>query len=148
MDVKANLTKAITDTFFDMAFLDVVESEHPETPVAFSQIMSIQYLKPVTGYINLFLPIECKKAIVENIHTKEWSKLSPLEIDDCLLEILNVLAGNYLINEYGCDRKYVLSFPQVLFDKTELESDGEKIICNYDAEGILFSASISEPKNL
>ena len=88
------LVEAAQKTFADMAFVDVNPTEPPSEPLTFSHVISIEFRTPGTGRILLFLPQEVKKMVAENIYGRDWKTLRSEEIDDCLLELLNVLAGN------------------------------------------------------
>ncbi len=91
----------------------------------------------------LFLPSECKRLIVKNIYGSDWNELHDPEIDDCLLEILNVLAGNFL-NEYcGNDAKHDMSLPGLLFDEKEMSLSEAPSENYFDAEGTIFKIAIS-----
>ena len=69
--------------------------------------------------------------------------MKPIHIDDCLLEMLNVLAGSFLNSYYGEEVKYSLTFPEILFDDKEIDEGAKSHIFYFDAEGIVFKVSIS-----
>lgn len=52
--------------------------------------------RPRRGVMHLIMLKECKKCVAENIHDNSWETLSVNQIDDCLLQLLNVLEGNVL----------------------------------------------------
>ena len=130
------MDEAVSVTFADMAFIDVnpVSAAGGE-PVEYSHVISISLLSPAAGELSLFFPLECKRKIAENIYAKAWEDLDVQEIDDCLLELLNILAGNFLLRLYGAGTKYNISFPEILFDDSRMERfpDAEEFL--YDAEG-------------
>ena len=131
--------RSIINSFSDMAFLDVVAAE----PVALNtgQVFHILFTGPESGDIVLHLPNACKKQIVENIYGENWGALDPSQIDDCLLEILNVLAGCFLKERFGEDVAYDISLPELLFDESILATDDYDDYF-FDAEGNAFKASI------
>ena len=137
-----SVISSVVKTFGNMAFIDVVETDEPEDDLHFNQIIYISIFEPEQGEIALFLPSECKKMIVENIYGSDWDSLHATEIDDCLLEMLNILAGNFL-NDY-CDRgiKHNISLPELLFDETEMSRKNGFIDYYFDAEGNPFKVSI------
>lgn len=139
------LVRAVMVTFADMAFLDVVPNPDRKSlgKGEIHQIIGLPLLDPVLGNLYLFLPKDCKRAIVENIHGRPWEELSIEEIDDCLLELLNVLGGNFLENYLGRDRKYNISFPEVIFDDQEIESRSLCLELYFDAEGIPFKILVT-----
>ncbi len=138
----AALVAATQSTLGEMAFLDVLESTEAVEFEA-GQLLYIEFSKPIRGRILLAFPSEIKQEIVENIHATAWEDLSVSEIDDCLLELLNILGGNFLRELHKEDTKVVLSFPHVLFSLEEI-SDLENFKEYYfDAEGTPFAVSLS-----
>lgn len=140
--VKKAVQDAVIKTFAEMAFIDVMPVEKPETPVNYGPILNISFSYPVHGGFILFLPNECKRRIVEDVFAKDWEELSLSEIDDCLLELLNVLAGNFLHLLCGEDIKYNMNFPEVLFDESDLPPGDSYRDYYFDAEDIPFKTSV------
>ena len=137
MNAQTALHRAITESFSDMAFIDVVPAQcHEEAPEA-SHILFISFSKPIAGYISLYLSTECKQKIAENIYGKNWEDLKDEEIDDCLLEMVNVLAGRFLRFSRE-EEKHAMSLPQLLFDDSEVPDTQHCDVCLFDAEGIIF----------
>ncbi len=134
---------AVTETFSEMAFIDVVPTDPPEETPSYSHIIHIRFNEPVDGSIALCLPGDTKRMLVENIYGDEWESLDTEKIDDCLLEILNVLAGHYLSERFGPEIKRDLSLPELLFDDEELPHGESYTACWFDAEDSIFSAFIS-----
>ena len=99
------------------------------------------FSRPVQGDITLLLPAAAKRKIVENIYAKDWKLMDETEIDDCLLELLNVLAGNFLREYSRTTAGHDLSLPEVQFEPTPHEQNGEER-CFFDVEGTPFEARI------
>ncbi len=143
LSIEKALSAAVSKTFADMAFVDTLFVENGEKEnLTFSQVIRIKIFSPRRGEIVLYLPKFCKKLIVENIYGDDWKTLHPTEIDDCLLEILNVLAGNFLTNYFGDSKKHDISLPEILFDKEELSSD-KFYDFTFTADDNLFRISIN-----
>ncbi len=106
------LEEAVTETFSEMAFLDAIPAKKPESNPS-GQLFSIDVQGEQTHRLVLDLPLPIKQTIVENIHGCSWDELSSSDIDDCLLEFLNVLAGAFGRLYWGDESRYKLSFPQV-----------------------------------
>lgn len=135
------LVKSIQMTMMDMAFVDVIEAD--EIPdVHHSNVLYLNFTHPVSGGIILRLSKDCKMTIVENIHGSNWDSLSSDEIDDCLLEVLNVLAGNFLNFYCGKESGHNMSFPQMLFDEGEVPDADDFASFYFDAEGVIFRADV------
>jgi CheY-specific phosphatase CheX len=135
------LLKSTQMTMMDMAFIDVIEAEE-ESEVHHSSVLYLDFTQPVRGGIIFRLSKECKMAIVENIHGSNWDSLSGDEIDDCLLEVLNVLAGNFLNLYCGQETGHNMSFPQMLFDEEEIPDGSEYVPYYFDAEGVVFRVDV------
>ena len=140
-NIKAALRTAVERTFMDMAFIDVIESER-EGAVESSGVLFIAFSHPVNGGMILRLPKACKRMIVENIHAADWEDLSSEEKDDCLLEALNVLAGNFLNIYCGKESSHNMTFPQMLFDEEEIPGRESYESFWYDAEGVIFQIDL------
>lgn len=134
---------AVIDTFAEMAFVDVIPEQHYEGEIPYTSIFGLDFSSPGKGHILFYMSKECKKQLVENIYGEEWVKLNDLEIDDCLLEILNVLAGVFLKNLYGRDKKVQMSFPRIYFDDEGIHGDTGELKFIYNAEGAMFHALVT-----
>ncbi|TFG59265.1 MAG: hypothetical protein E4H36_14145 [Spirochaetales bacterium] len=142
--LKDAVLKAVNLTFMDMALVDTMYHESCETDVVeFSHILHIGFKAPADGSMILFLPTACKRMIVENVYGSDWAELSADEIDDCLLELLSVLAGNFLTMYCGKETMYNMSFPEILFDESEVSGRAEQTEFCFDAEDVLFKVAIA-----
>ena len=137
-----SVAPAVERTFSDMAFIDVTELTEHSAKIDSSHIIHIYFHEPMEGEIALVLPSECKRMIVENIYGCDWRDLHATEIDDCLLEILNVLAGNFLDEYWGRDVKHDISLPELRFDENEIDAGSGFTDFYFDAEGVPFKVSI------
>ena len=139
---KQAVLRAAQSTLGEMAFIDVIEAETSQNFEA-GQLMFIEFYKPIHGRLLLSMPADIKQAIVENIHATDWNELSVSEIDDCLLELLNVLGGNFLRELEEGETKVQLSFPSVLFSLEEISDLDSFWKFDFDAEGTPFSVSLA-----
>lgn len=94
LDLNA-LEKAVQDVFGELCFLDAVPTSQ-RSPGSISQVLFVPILKPFHGSLEVFLPLELKRRMVENIHSKSWGELTPGQIDDSLLEFANIVTGRFL----------------------------------------------------
>ena len=145
IDTKAReaFVEATKKTFSEMAFIDTTVTGMPDQEPEPSHLIYLPFLEPERGFVLLFLPYNCKKLIVENIYGEEWRFLQLDQIDDCLLELLNVLVGNYLSDLYGEDVKRDMALPRLLFDETEIPIRDKNECIYFDAEGELFKAELN-----
>jgi len=137
--IRSAIEHAVVSALSDMAFLDAIPCSAGEVPV--SHLIWIAFSGPESGELVLHLPHSCKRQIVENIYGGDWEDLTASEIDDCLLEVLNVIAGTYVRERNGPHANYDISLPQLLFDETPL-AGREFEDYYFDAEGVLIRASL------
>lgn len=141
-EVAEVLAESVVATFAEMAFVDIAEVPETAEPLEYSHILAVDFIEPGAGSLALYLPYECKRQIVENIYGSDWKALSSTEIDDCLLEILNVLAGTFLNNYYGVERRISMSFPELLFDDHRIRNLANRKEFCFDAEGNQFRIAL------
>ena len=140
--IRSAITDATINTFADMTFIDVLEDEE-KRPFEAGQLLFIEFDRPIYGRLLLTMPPELKQAIVENIHAVSWDELSVSEIDDCLLEVLNVLAGNFLRSLHEENVKVHLNFPHVMFSYEEITDLNTFDVYYFNAEGSPFTISLA-----
>ena len=141
--IKKSFTDSVIDTFAEMAFIDVIPENNYDGEIKYAGIIGIHFHTPGEGTLHFFLTKECKKKLVGNIYGEDWVGLNDLEIDDCLLEILNVLAGEFLKNLYGPDKKVSMSFPALFFGDEDLSHESGQLDFIFNAEGAMFTAKVS-----
>ncbi len=142
--IEKSIIQAVEKTFLDMLFIDIAKIFDMDKNADFSSVLSISFINPVKGEMVLSLPFETKKMILENIHGVNWESLTPQAIDDCLLEVLNVLGGNFLNYFSGDNKKHNMSFPKIITDKNkELPEDEETIRCFFNGENVPFCVTVS-----
>ncbi|MFW5777404.1 MAG: hypothetical protein ACOCZB_08985 [Spirochaetota bacterium] len=140
--IKSALETAVAETFTEMAFLDAIPAEAP-VENAESQVFAIEIRGDEPQRLVLDLPLDTKQSIVENIHARPWDELSSSEIDDCLLEFLNVLGGNYGRIYWGDESRYRLSFPEVrIAIRDDLDAEDVQSYW-FDAYGQLFAVHVA-----
>ncbi len=142
IQIKKSFIDSVVDTFAEMAFIDVITEENYEGEINYSSILGLEFTVPGEGGMYFYMTKECKKQLVENIYGEDWIILNDMEIDDCLLEILNVLAGDFLKNLYGKDLKVRMSFPRLFFDDDEIMASHDRLNFIFNAEGAMFRAEV------
>ena len=143
-NLKDAVINGVKKTFQEMAFIDVINIENEDLNVDYKHILFVNILEPLLGKICLYLSYECKKRILENIYGKNMKELHINEIDDCQLELLNILVGNILSFYYKNKKKYMLDLPKILFDEQEVRGDTKDMKAYYfDAEGCYFKLLVA-----
>lgn len=135
------ITKAVIKTFEEMAFIDAVYIGNEKQEINVSHLLSVDIIEPIKGCIVLFMPLECKKKLAENIYSKDFNLLSSEEIDDCQLELLNIIAGNFLFFYFG-NSKYKLDLPHIIFNENELDFNN-KYELFFAAEEVIFKVFLA-----
>lgn len=140
MEPAEALEQAMVVSFAEMAFMDVVDEPAPEDDVASGQIVHLDFSHPLSGYVTLYLSAATKQRIVENIHGRGWEDLAGSEVDDCLMELVNIVAGNFLRLMGKDEHRHAVSLPQVLYDDSDLPNGEGRITRYYRADDALVRA--------
>ena len=147
LSVEQSIEQSVKQAFEAMAFIDVEMDSAEGCEFTAGQLMHISFSEPIEGEMVLLMSKECKMKIVENIYSREWSELDPTAADDCLLEMLNVIAGNFLNFYCGNRSKHNLSLPNLIFDLEEAHDQKNARFFYFDAEGTQLKISLSISKN-
>ena len=115
--MKTDATQATVLAFEEMAFLDVSAGKPPH-PGAREDgpWLFLSYSSPQAGALALFLPKAVKFSVAEAIYAEDTHQITPAQLDDGLLELLNVLAGRLLSERFGASQPYTMGLPVVLYD--------------------------------
>ena len=135
----------MADAFAEMAFLDAAPAGSALEPPATSHVISVGFTHPLQGRITLYLPLACKRGFVQNVYGRRWEELRAAEIDDCLLELGNVLAGGFLASYCGSGAPRSVTLPSLHFDDTEIPCEGESVTESFEAEGLPFRVTVCLP---
>lgn len=142
---KKAMLQAVVKTFSDMAFIETVQDpgkDVPDDAPMKDNIMMIDILKPVSATIVLYLTNTLKEKIIGNVYAEQIEDVGENAKDDCLLEILNVLSGNFLNFYFGKSVDYKIELPQLLIGQdSDIERPFFEIIMN--AEGLLFKVTLN-----
>ncbi len=130
------LTRSVTMAMEEMAFLGVkriegggIESE----PAYFVNLQS-----PVKGALILSIPQDGKGKLAGNVYGKARSDISGAEIDDCILELVNVITAQFMIRLDFKKIQYILGVPKLIFRQGDLYSYPYSYDYSFEAEGIPF----------
>ena len=136
------LHAAVVKTFAEMAFVDVAAADE-HAVVRSSHMLTILLFKPARGELALLLPVGCKRLLVENIYGASWDELADAARDDCLLELLNVLAGNFLNELFGTSVEHSLSLPEMAYDDARARDTNRFVQLTFDAEEQPFRVALA-----
>lgn len=139
--VESALKESVLKGFFDMAFIEVIGLEETsDAKVPFTNVFVIQSIRPRNVELQFFFPLEGKKMIVENIYTRNWGELPSRMVDDCILEMINVVGGNFFSLYFGEECRYEMGLPSIRFNDEELVK-GDSFL--FSAEGIPFRVVVA-----
>ena len=124
MDITQAVNEAVIATFSDMAFMDAEPIQTCSGCPPFGQIIGVEFLHPLEGHMILHLTTPIKQMVIENIHGVDWNDLARREVDDCLMELVNIMAGNFLLLVESGQHRYALSLPQVWYDESDIMDCG------------------------
>ena len=141
-EIREAIIKSIESVFSEMIFIDTLHMDEKPENFTYTQILYIDIISPVNGYIIAYLPLELRKTIVETVHSTDWDEMHATKIDDCLLEILNVIAGNFMADLLGRDVKYNISLPAVNYDEEDIENLQDSQEIYFNAEGPVFRINV------
>jgi hypothetical protein len=134
-----SIVSMVIDTFSDMAFIDVNIITDKKIENDYENVFAIDVIKPFRATIYILLSDLLKKNITNNIYGEDSDKLRENELDDCLLEILNILSGKLLALYLDKSINYKIDFPRIIVDFKKKNYENINYIV-FDAEGIIFEA--------
>ena len=140
--LKTSLISAVTNTLSDMAFLDVSVIEKNFEEEVNENILKINVLEPVYGKIYMNMPDKTKKLIISNIYGNE-EKLTTSEEEDGILEVLNVITGNFMLDYFGKDQIYKIDFPTLLVNNYKMNNNIKYIDFEIDNNNFRLSYEFS-----
>lgn len=130
---------SINTTVRDMARLRALPVDgFTMEDLSYSNVFLIDSYSPKESSLQFYFPLELKKLVVEKILEQPWTNLSHQYIDDCLLELVNIIGGNFYCRYFG-SQPYEIGLPHMAFDNRGL-STGEQYF--FKTSDILFSVTM------
>jgi CheY-specific phosphatase CheX len=126
-----------TSVFADMAFMDVQKDTGGTTRKKDAEEIlcaSIDVLQPLSCRIELLITKTLLDRIVSNLFGEELPSPRQQEAGDSLLEMLNIIAGNFLSGYFSTGTEIQLELPRYLY--LGEQEQGEAVTClDMNAEG-------------
>lgn len=136
-----SLSAAVIQSMSEMVFLDVLEQPVPNGSAYYENAFSIDILKPLSAKLVLYIPDLLKNRIIKNIYPGDDISITPNVEDDCLLEILNVLTGNFLTEYFGRKVTTKIELPEMYIG--DMKNESEPIVSlSFDGEGVTFKVDL------
>ena len=141
-NIKPHLLDSATQTFGEIAFVDIYEAKEPKyTHQKDDTILCVEVTSPFVGEIFLFIPNALKNKIAENIFADSIENIPEKQVDDSLLEILNVICGDFLGRCFEKNGEMKIGLPGIIYDMPDTTSQNLHWVF-FNAEGIDFSLLI------
>jgi hypothetical protein len=131
MDPIDAIDKAVRTSFEEMAFMDAEPIGETAISLDVGQLVHIEFGHPVLGSVTLHLNVPTKRRLTENVYGQDWKKLSGSGVDDCLMELANIIAGSFLVHVGAVEHRHAVSLPQILYDESDLPRSGAALIRHY-----------------
>ncbi len=129
--IRDSLIISVQKTFEEMAFLEVLMFRENENSLPGNiRKSSIKLLEPIRACIIMEITEELLETMVENIYSKPVMEVSPGDVNDCLGEILNVLAGNFLVEFFGAKLSCKIELPEIILNGNAPEKQKIEIFFN------------------
>lgn len=138
------LNEAASSVFADMAFIDVntaggeEESHEGETE---TQCAVIDVMAPLSCRLELRFTSGVRERIVDNLFSEAPETERRKNAEDSILEMLNIIMGNFLSAYFGSGMELQLSLPRYLWMAEETQGMPVASL-RLDAEGSPFALSL------
>ncbi len=138
------LTEATVSVFAEMAFLDAVTIRGGEAVPRDGEgtkCAVIDVMAPLSCRLELRVPAELRDRMVDILFSETPEGQRRKHAEDALLEMLNIITGNFLASYFGAATELQLSLPRYLYFDEELPGTAVADL-RLDAEGAPFSVSL------
>ena len=141
-NIKPYLLESATQTFGEIAFVDIYEAKEAKyTHQKDDTILCVEVASPFVGEVYLFIHNALKNKIAENIFADSIENIPEKQVDDSLLEILNVICGDFLGRCFEKNDEIKIGLPGIIYDMPNTLPDNSHWVY-FNAEGIDFSILI------
>ncbi len=112
--ISAKIAEAVSETFGNMAFLDVAPVQDATLPEDVQQVIWAKLLihDPIQSEMMLYIPESALSTIAKSIYAIPEDELSSQIKIDCIAELLNTIAGRFLTDILPADRSFQLGLPE------------------------------------
>jgi len=146
---RALLTEATSTVFAEMAFIDAGLAPERAAPDGAARTAIegdtrcavIDAMAPLSCRLELRVPAAIHNRIVDSLFSECPEAERKKNAEDSLLEMLNVIAGNFLSGYFGADTELQLSLPRYLY----LDEPAQGTVVTrlrLDAEGTPFEMAL------
>ena len=137
--LQETMSAAVIETFENMAFMEVVQTDQPASPPPKSDMLKASILvhDPFQGELRLVMPRELTATIAETLYPSGDQQNIDKQIFDVLAELLNTIAGRVLAEIVSHKRTFRIGLPVTGIESFE-ETDPPGAQYNFETEGHSF----------
>ncbi len=139
-NIKVVLNNSVSTVIEQMAFLDVEPSKRAVTDSDPKYFIHMQ--SPVDGVLLFSMPDNSKKNLAGNIYGKDFTEIKMNEVNECLLELVNIITGQFLNKLDIENAQYILGIPRIIFTEEKLYKYSHNYDYFFNAEGIPFQIKL------
>lgn len=140
----ALLCSAVSEAFAEMAFLDAArasESESELPPEEETQCAAIDVMAPLSCRIEMRIPPTIRDRVIDALFSDCPERDRKKNAEDSILEMLNVITGNFLSAYFGPQTELQLALPRYLYLDEKLPGTALANL-RMDAEGTPFELTL------
>ena len=108
------ISQAVINTFQDMAFIETVKIPKPGQDVKSENILGIDIIKPLSSKIIMIFSDSLKEKIIMNVLSSGNFMYQEEQKTDIALEMLNIIAGNFIMGYFDNKENYKMEPPHTL----------------------------------
>lgn len=138
------LAEAVSVAFAEMAFLDAGPANQGNEELRAgeeTQCAAIDIMAPLSCRLELRIPAAIRERVIDALFSDAPERERKKNAEDSILEMLNVITGNFLTAYFGSETELQLSLPRYLFLDEALPGTA-LIHLRLCAEGIPFEATL------
>jgi len=135
------ITRAVTDTIENMAFMEVLPADQEQRCDAAEEGVvraSLLIHEPNPGELRLEMPVATASGIARVLYGVDDEALTESMVRDVAGELLNTIAGRVMKDILPGECAFKLGIPEI-GDDVFLSADRPMVTCTFTADGCLFS---------
>ena len=139
-ELRPLIEAATVKVFADVPFIDVTPApdlDNIQLEKTQQNKIRVNIIEPFPGTVRIYLPDEVKTKIAENIYASEMHQIDIDSVDDCLLEMLNIITGDFLHKHCSNIVIYKIGFPEYYIQEEE-NPEYKTVDIPFQAEGFSF----------
>jgi hypothetical protein len=137
-EFSTHMASAVSTTIENMAFAEAVMSETDFIPAENSPCVMLVITEPFAGSLTMPVSKEFLAYIAEALFSVPAEEIEEVKMKDLLSELLNTIAGSFMIHTLPEDTSFKLGIPEHV-PATGLSSSLSAVNWNFTVEGSSFA---------